>query len=104
MRIRLHGTPAENAAALAALAEVLDIRTVSRSYRDRPPSKLERVYIDAAPRVATESSQHDDASVTKSGRWGSGTWSRSWSELQGSSDSHDRGAMQCDHKDAGRQW
>lgn len=50
MRIRLHGTPSENAAVLAALADVLDIRTVSRPYRDRPPSNLERIYLDATPR------------------------------------------------------
>jgi hypothetical protein len=49
MRIRLHGTPSENAATLAALAEALDIRTVSRPYPDRPPSTLEHVYLDATP-------------------------------------------------------
>jgi hypothetical protein len=50
MRIRLHGTPIENAAALAKLDRVLVIRTVSRPYPDRPPSTLERIYIDAYPR------------------------------------------------------
>jgi hypothetical protein len=49
MRLRLHGTPAENQAMLAILADVLDIRTVSRSYPDRPPSTLERIYLDAVP-------------------------------------------------------
>ena len=32
-----------------ALATVLDIHTTSRPYADRPPSKLHRVYLDAAP-------------------------------------------------------
>lgn len=57
MRIRLHGTPAETTVTLAALAEVLDIRTVSRPYPDRPPSTLERVYVDADPRTPKESRQ-----------------------------------------------
>jgi hypothetical protein len=47
MRIRLHGTPSENAATLVALAKVLHIQTISRPYRDRPPSDLERIYLDA---------------------------------------------------------
>ncbi len=50
MQIRLHGTPAETAAALAALAQVLDIRSISKPYPDRRPSPLLRVYLDAAPR------------------------------------------------------
>jgi hypothetical protein len=50
MRIRLHRTPASSAATLTALAEVLDIRAISPSYTDRPPSTLERVYLDAMPR------------------------------------------------------
>jgi hypothetical protein len=50
MRIRLHGTPAENREALAALATVLEIQTVSRPYPDRLPCELERIYIDAGPR------------------------------------------------------
>lgn len=50
MRVRLHGTPAENRAILAALAEALNIHTISRSYPDRPPSTLERIYLDATPR------------------------------------------------------
>lgn len=45
MRIRLHGTPAENTAALTALARVLHIHRVSQSYPDRPPSPLARVYL-----------------------------------------------------------
>ena len=49
MRLRLHGTSPENAAVLAALATVLKIRTISRSYPDRPPSTLQRVYLDAVP-------------------------------------------------------
>jgi hypothetical protein len=54
MRLRLHGSPAENRAMLAALAAVLDIRTVSRSYPDLPPSTLERIYLDAEPRDRKE--------------------------------------------------
>ncbi|MFY1689063.1 hypothetical protein [Plantactinospora sp. WMMB782] len=50
MRIRLHGTPTETAATLAALARVLDIRHQSRPYPDRPPSTLHRIYLDATPR------------------------------------------------------
>jgi hypothetical protein len=57
MRLRLHGTPAENRAMLAALADVLDIRAVSRSYPDRPPSTLERIYLDAEPRQTREESE-----------------------------------------------
>lgn len=49
MRIRLHGTPAENAAVLAALTTTLEIRTVSRSYPDRQPSTLERIYLEVQP-------------------------------------------------------
>jgi len=48
MRIRLHGTSTENRQALAAIATILDIQTVSRPYPDRPPSQLERIYIDAS--------------------------------------------------------
>lgn len=50
MRIRLHGTPAENAAAITALARVLHIHQVSRSYTDRPPSTLTRVYLTVTVR------------------------------------------------------
>ncbi|GAB3157664.1 hypothetical protein GCM10027290_59140 [Micromonospora sonneratiae] len=50
MRIRLHGTPAETPAILAALAEVLDIQQISRPYPDRPPSTWHRIYIDATPK------------------------------------------------------
>ncbi|MEU3457112.1 hypothetical protein ABZ671_26435 [Micromonospora sp. NPDC006766] len=50
MRIRLHGTPAETAAALDALAQVLHIRSVSRPYPDRRSPMFQRIYLDAAPR------------------------------------------------------
>lgn len=53
MRIRLHGTPAETAAALAVLARVLDIRSVSRPYPDRQSSMFQRIYLDATPREDT---------------------------------------------------
>ncbi|MEO3781013.1 hypothetical protein ABGB16_30295 [Micromonospora sp. B11E3] len=50
MQIRLHGTPAETAAALAALARTLTIQRVSRTYPDRPPSTWHRIYLHATPR------------------------------------------------------
>ncbi len=53
MEIRLHGTPTEITATLAALAHVLNIRTVSRPYPDRPPSRLNRTYLTADPRQET---------------------------------------------------
>ncbi|WP_189114613.1 hypothetical protein [Pilimelia terevasa] len=49
MRIRLHGTPTECTATLAALAEVLDIHTVSRPYPDRTTFAYARIYIEATP-------------------------------------------------------
>ena len=55
VRIRLHGTPTEMAAAIAALGQVLNIHTISRPYPDRPPSTLERIYIDADPRDPEDS-------------------------------------------------
>jgi len=36
---------------LSATAEVLDICTISRPYTDRPPSTLERVYVNVVPRT-----------------------------------------------------
>ncbi|WP_213453179.1 hypothetical protein [Rhizomonospora bruguierae] len=53
MRIRLHGTPAETAAALAAIAQVLHIRSVSRPSPDRRSPMFQRIYLDAAPREDT---------------------------------------------------
>ncbi|WBB51932.1 hypothetical protein O3597_25520 [Verrucosispora sp. WMMA2044] len=53
VRIRLHGTPAETAAALAAIAQVLHIRHVSRPYPDRRSPMFQRLYIDAVPREDT---------------------------------------------------
>ena len=50
VRLRLHGTPSENRAVLAALTTVLDVQTVSRPYPDRPPSTLERIYVNVVPR------------------------------------------------------
>jgi hypothetical protein len=57
VRIRLHGTPPEIAAMLAALREVLTITNESRPYPDRPPSALIRVYMDAEPRQFREESK-----------------------------------------------
>ncbi len=57
MRIRLHGTPPEIAATLAALRQVLTIQAESRPYPDRPPSALTRTYLDATLRQPGEESQ-----------------------------------------------
>jgi hypothetical protein len=46
VRLRLHGTPAEVAAALPLLAACFEVAKQSRSYPDRPPSRLVRVYLD----------------------------------------------------------
>ncbi|WP_409073518.1 hypothetical protein [Micromonospora chalcea] len=53
MRIRLHGTPAETAAALAAIARVLHIQQVSRPYPDRRSPLFQRIYLHATPREDT---------------------------------------------------
>lgn len=53
MRIRLHGTPAETAAALDAIARVLHLRSVSRPYPDRRSPVFQRIYLDATPRKDT---------------------------------------------------
>jgi hypothetical protein len=57
MRLRLHGTSPEIAAAVAALREVFDIDTASRPYPDRPPSTLVRVYLNvtSSDRIGKES-------------------------------------------------
>lgn len=57
VRLRLHGTHQENTAALKALVTVLEIRDISHPYRDRPPSTLERIYIDAVPKRESEESR-----------------------------------------------
>ncbi|MFF0152624.1 hypothetical protein [Micromonospora sp. NPDC005203] len=53
MRIRLHGTPTETAAALDAIARVLHIQQVSRPYPDRRSPLLQRIYLHATPREGT---------------------------------------------------
>ncbi|EWM67806.1 MULTISPECIES: hypothetical protein [unclassified Micromonospora] len=53
MRIRLHGTPAETAAALTALAHVLHLHTVSQPYPDRRSPMFQRIYLHATPREDT---------------------------------------------------
>ncbi|WP_210936377.1 hypothetical protein [Micromonospora sp. C51] len=53
VRIRLHGTPAETAAALNAIARVLHIRSASRPYPDPRSPMFQRLYIDATPREDT---------------------------------------------------
>lgn len=47
VEIRLRGTSMENTATPTALAQVLDIATISRRYPDRPPSTRERIYLTA---------------------------------------------------------
>lgn len=53
MRIRLHGTPTETAAALAAITQVLHIQHVSRPYPDHRHPMFQRIYLDATPRGRT---------------------------------------------------
>lgn len=53
MRIRLHGTPAETAAALAAIARGLHIHQISRPYPDRRSPIFQRIYLDVIPREDT---------------------------------------------------
>ncbi|MEU5939036.1 hypothetical protein ABZ807_07565 [Micromonospora sp. NPDC047548] len=50
VRIRLHGTPAETAAALAAIAQMLHIRAISQPYPDRRSPMFQRIYLDATPK------------------------------------------------------
>jgi len=49
VKIRLHGTPEECAAAARALAGVLPVVAVSAPYPDRGASLLVRVYLDVRP-------------------------------------------------------
>ena len=58
MKLRLHGSPAEVAAALARLRACFEVTNESRPYSDRPPSRLVRVYLDFGPLPAAP----DDAS------------------------------------------
>ena len=46
MKLRVHGIPEEVERAIARLAEVFTVVSVSAMYRDRPPSLLVRVYLD----------------------------------------------------------
>jgi hypothetical protein len=46
MKLRLHGTAIECDHALARLAEVFTIVSVSDAYPDRPPSLLVRIYVE----------------------------------------------------------
>ncbi len=47
MKIRLSGTADECEQVLAILREHLAVLDVSRPYPNRPPSPLQRVYVDA---------------------------------------------------------
>lgn len=53
VRIRLHGAPAETAAALTAIAQVLHIRHVSQPYPDHRSQMFQRIYLHATPREDT---------------------------------------------------
>jgi hypothetical protein len=57
VRLRLHGTPREVTATLAALPEVLMIADISRPYPDRSPPTYIRVYLDAMPRTTTDATR-----------------------------------------------
>ena len=58
MKLRLHGTPSEVAAALARLRACFEVTNESRPYSDLPLSRLLRVYLDLGPLPAAP----DDAS------------------------------------------
>lgn len=45
----MHDTAEECAAAAALISAVLDVLDTSSPYPDRPPSRLVRVYLTAAP-------------------------------------------------------
>lgn len=53
VRIRLHGTSAETAAALTAITQVLHTQQVSRPYPDRHSPMFQRIYLHATPREDT---------------------------------------------------
>jgi hypothetical protein len=46
VRLHLHGTPTEVAAALPLLSACFEVVDQSRPYPDRAPSRLVRVYLD----------------------------------------------------------
>ena len=50
MKIRLHGTAEECAAAVELLGSIMLVQSVSDPYPDRGRSVLVRVYVDAIPR------------------------------------------------------
>jgi hypothetical protein len=58
MKLRLHGTPVEVAAAVARLRAWFGVTNESRPYSDRTPSRLVRVYLALGPLPAAP----DDAS------------------------------------------
>ena len=53
MKVRLHGTHEEVAAATRRLVEVLDVVAVSNPYSDRGASVLVRVYLEVRLHPAT---------------------------------------------------
>jgi hypothetical protein len=61
MKLRLHGTPADIAAALPLLQACFEVTEVSRPYADRPPSRLVRIYLDLQPRATTPPDAPEDA-------------------------------------------
>jgi hypothetical protein len=57
MRIRLEGTEDECRRTAEALATVLDVLDTIRPYRNRPPSRLVRVYLTTSPPAEREESR-----------------------------------------------
>lgn len=45
MRIGLHGTPGETADTITALRQILEVSNESRLYLDRPPSRMQCMYV-----------------------------------------------------------
>ncbi len=64
MKLRLHGTPAEVAAATRQLVEVLDVVAVNGPYPDRGTSVLVRVYLE----VRLDPSPTTPTGATRPGR------------------------------------
>jgi hypothetical protein len=61
MKLRLHGTAAEIAAALPLLRACFEVLDQSRPYPDRPPSRLVRVYLDLQPPATAAPDAPEDA-------------------------------------------
>jgi hypothetical protein len=68
MKVRLHGTHEEVAAATRRLVEVLDVVAVSEPYPDRGASVLVRVYLEVRLHPATASDPVSPMSPGRSAR------------------------------------